>query len=420
LASRERGEGSLKDARLDAEVERQLAVMREGAETFVGEEELRARLRESIGLRRPLRVKLGMDPSAPDLHLGHTLVLRKLERFQGLGHTPIFLIGDFTARIGDPSGRSKTRPALDAEAVRRNAATYVAQVGRVLDVARAEIRQNTEWMDAMTPADFVRLCSKYTVARMLERDDFAKRFAAGIPIAVHEFLYPLVQAYDSVALRADVELGGTDQTFNLLLAREIQRDYAQPSQAVITHPLLVGTDGVEKMSKSLGNVIGISEPPEEIFGKVMSISDALMLRWFDLLGFGEWEDLRAARDAVAAGGGDPLALKREMARRLVARCHDAGAAERAAEHFARVVQRKEVPEVAEVRLGLAGGAGLGLLDLLRRLELVKSNAEGRRLIEQGGLRVDGGKESDPARRLGPGRYLLQVGKRRYARVHLEP
>jgi tyrosyl-tRNA synthetase len=409
------------DVRLDAEVERQLAVMREGAEAFVGEEELRPRLREALAAGRGLRVKLGMDPSAPDLHLGHSLVLRKLERFQSLGHVPIFLVGDFTARIGDPSGRSKTRPALDAEAVRRNAATYVAQVGRVLDVSRAEIRQNTEWMDAMTPADLVRLCSRYTVARMLERDDFAKRFAAGIPIAVHEFLYPLVQAYDSVALRADVELGGTDQTFNLLLAREIQRDYDQPAQAVITHPLLVGTDGVEKMSKSLGNTIGIAEPPEEIFGKVMSISDALLLRWFDLLSFGEWDDLRDARDALAAGGGDPFALKREVAGRLVARCHDAQAAERAAQHFARVVQRKELPEaIAEARLGLGGEAGIGLLDLLRRLELAKSNAEARRLIEQGGLRVDGTREADPSRRLGPGRYLLQVGKRRFTRVQLEP
>ena len=411
----------MRGARLDAELERQLAVMREGAETFVGEEQLRTRLREAIAGGPPLRVKLGMDPSAPDLHLGHTLVLRKLERFQSLGHTPIFLVGDFTARIGDPSGRSKTRPALDAEAVRRNAATYVAQVGRVLDVARVEIRQNTEWMDAMTPADLVRLCSRYTVARMLERDDFAKRFAAGISIAVHEFLYPLVQAYDSVALRADVELGGTDQTFNLLLAREIQRDYGQPSQAVITHPLLVGTDGVEKMSKSLGNTIGIAEPPEEIYGKVLSVSDALMLRWFDLLAFGEWEDLRGAREAVAARGGDPLALKQAMARRLVARFHGAAAAERAAEHFARVVQRKELPEeIAEVRLALGGEVAIGLLDLLRRLELAKSNAEARRLIEQGGLRVDGAKESDPARRLGPGRYLLQAGKRRLARVQLEP
>jgi tyrosyl-tRNA synthetase len=406
---------------LDAEVERQLAVMREGAEAFVGEEELRPRLREALAGGRGLRVKLGMDPSAPDLHLGHSLVLRKLERFQSLGHVPIFLVGDFTARIGDPSGRSKTRPALDAEAVRRNAATYVAQVGRVLDVGCAEIRQNTEWMDAMTPADLVRLCSKYTVARMLERDDFAKRFAAGIPIAVHEFLYPLVQAYDSVALRADVELGGTDQTFNLLLAREIQRDYDQPAQAVITHPLLVGTDGVEKMSKSLGNTVGIAEPAEEIYGKVMSISDALLLRWFELLSFGEWEDLRGARDAVASGAGDPFALKREVARRLVARCHDADAAGRAEQHFTRVVQRKELPEeIAEARLGLGGEPGMGLLDLLRRLELARSNAEARRLIEQGGLRVDGAREADPARRLGPGRYLLQVGKRRFARVQLDP
>ena len=270
-----------------AEVERQLEEMRSGAVDFFGEEELRTTLAEALKRKRPLRVKLGMDPSAPDLHLGHTVVLQKLRRFQELGHTPIFLIGDFTARIGDPSGRKKTRPALDPEQIAENARTYVDQAGRLLDVERAEIRFNSEWMDRMAPSDFVRLCSRGTVARLLERDDFAKRYASGEPIAVHEFLYPFVQAYDSVALESDVELGGTDQTFNLLMAREIQRDYGQAPQAVITHPLLVGIDGSEKMSKSLGNTIGITEPPEEIYGKTMSISDALMLEYFDLLEAGQ-------------------------------------------------------------------------------------------------------------------------------------
>ena len=253
-------------AAVQKEIDRQLAVMRDGAVDFFGEAELRERLATSLAEDRPLRVKLGLDPSSPNIHIGHTVVLKKLERFQQLGHVPIFLVGDFTARIGDPSGKKKTRPALTEEQVKRNAATYVEQAGVLLDVARAEIRFNSEWMDELSSQDFVRLCSHYTVARLLERDDFAKRYAAGEPIAVHEFLYPFAQAYDSVALRADVELGGTDQTFNLLMAREIQRDYGQAPQAVITHPLLVGTDGADKMSKSLGNAIGISDPPEDIYG----------------------------------------------------------------------------------------------------------------------------------------------------------
>jgi tyrosyl-tRNA synthetase len=403
-----------------AEVERQLELMARGAEDFVGRDELGQRLSEALREGRSLRVKLGMDPSAPDLHLGHTVVLRKLRIFQDLGHTAILLVGDFTARIGDPSGKKKTRPALDEEEVRRNGATYVEQASTVLDVERAEIRYNNEWMEAMRPADFVRLCSTFTVARLLERDDFAKRYAAGIPISTHEFLYPFVQAYDSVALKADVELGGTDQTFNLLTAREIQRHYGQPPQAVITHPLLVGTDGAEKMSKSLANAIGVTEPPEEIYGKVMSISDELMLAWFDVLAFGEWQDLASARQALAAGSGDPLAFKHAIAARLVARCHGAALAEQAADHFRRVVQRKELPdEIAEARLRLEGQPELGLLDVLRRLGLTTSNAEGRRLVAQGGLRIDGEQVSDPARRLGAGSYLLQAGKRRFARVQID-
>lgn len=401
------------------EVERQLEVMREGVEGFIGEEELRPRLAEALREGRPLRVKLGMDPSAPDLHLGHTLVLQKLKRFQELGHTPIFLVGDFTARIGDPSGKKKTRPALDADTVRKNAATYVDQVGRILDVDRAEIRMNSEWMESLNAADVVRLCSHMTLARMLERDDFAKRYAAEEAIAIHELLYPLVQAYDSVMLEADVELGGTDQTFNLLMGRDIQRAFGQPPQAVITHPLLVGLRGVEKMSKSLGNLIGITEPPEEIYGKTMSISDELMLDWFDKLAFGAWDDLVPASEALAAGGGDPLAFKQALAERLVERFHGPGSGAAAAEHFRRVIQRKQQPEqIPERAVALGEEDDLGLLELLVALGFAKSNSEGRRLVGQGAVSVDGEAVSDPTTRLAAGSYLIKVGKRKYARAEL--
>jgi tyrosyl-tRNA synthetase len=405
---------------LAKEVERQLAAIREGSVELYGEDELRARLREALPAGRPLRVKLGMDPSAPDLHLGHTVVLRKLRRFQELGHTPIFLVGDFTARIGDPSGRKKTRPALSPAEIERNAATYVAQAGRVLDASRAEIRFNSEWMERLTPADIIQLCSRYTVARLLERDDFAKRFAAGDPISVHELLYPFVQAYDSVALRADVELGGTDQTFNLLMGREIQRDYGQPAQAVLTHPLLVGIDGRDKMSKSLGNTIGITDAPESAYGRVMSISDALMLDWFDVLGAGEWEDLRAERARVAGGSGDPLAFKQELARRIVARFHGEQAAAAAAANFRRVVQEREAPaDLPETRVALGAGGELGLLELIERLGITRSRSEARRLVVQGAVELDGAAVADATLRLRAGSYLLKAGKRRFARVKLE-
>ncbi len=403
----------------ERELERQLEIMRDGAEELIGEPELRVRLLESVRGGDPLRVKFGVDPSAPDLHLGHTVVLGKLKRFQDLGHIPIFLIGDFTARIGDPSGRKKTRPALEPEDVQRNADTYLAQVGTILDVDRAEIRFNSEWMDPMTTSDFIRLCSNYTVARLLERDDFAKRYAAQEPIAVHEFLYPFAQSYDSVALRADVELGGTDQKFNLLLAREIQRAYGLRPQAVVTHTLLVGTDGSEKMSKSLGNAIGISEPPEDIYGKAMRVSDPLMLTYFDILSWGEWDDLAQARSAVAEGKGDPMALKHELAFRLVARCQGDEAAKAAREHFRSVVQRGEVPEeLEEVSFSVGSEGSLGVLDILRELGFAKSNSEGRRLVTQGGVQVDAKVVGDPAARLSPGTYVVRAGKRRFARAIL--
>jgi tyrosyl-tRNA synthetase len=410
----------MKGKAAEREIERQLAAMRAGTVDFYGEADLRERIAACLAEGRPLRVKLGMDPSAPDLHLGHTVVLGKLRRFQDLGHVAIFLVGDFTARIGDPSGRRKTRPALTAEEVRRNAATYVEQAGRVVDVARAEVRFNSEWMERLGSDEFVRLCSHYTVARLLERDDFARRYAAGEPISVHELLYPLVQAYDSVALRADVELGGTDQTFNLLLGREIQRDYGQPPQAVITVPLLVGTDGREKMSKSLGNAIGISEPPEEIYGRVMSVSDELMLAWYDLLDAGEWQDLRPERERLAAGAGDPMRFKRELAARLVARFHGPEAAREAEAHFDRVVRGREAPaEIQERRLRAGPSGDRGLLEVLVELGLVASNGEARRLVAQRAVAIGDGVVEDPTLRLGRGAHRIRVGKRRFAIAQIQ-
>ncbi|HEU4427981.1 MAG TPA: tyrosine--tRNA ligase [Myxococcota bacterium] len=397
---------------LGREVERQIARMRLGSVDFVGETELRVRLSEALRERRPLRVKLGMDPSAPDLHLGHTVALEKLRIFQGLGHTPIFLIGDFTARIGDPTGKKKTRPPLDEAAVQENARTYVEQVRRVLDVERAEIRFNSEWMERFTPADFVRLCSRYTVARMLERDDFAKRLRDEVPISIHELLYPLVQAYDSVALKADVELGGTDQLFNLLVGREIQKDYGQRPQAVITQPLLVGLDGREKMSKSLGNTIGITDAPADAFGKTMSIPDAAIVEWAKVLGFGAWTDL----EQRASSGEAPMALKQELARRIVTRLHGDAAAAQAADHFRRVVQGGERPsELPKIELPGAPD-GVGLLDALRLAFALASNGEARRLVAQGAVQIDERVERDAARRLGQGVYLVRAGKRRFAKV----
>ena len=401
------------------EVDRQIAAMRHGSVDFYGEEELRETLAGRLRDGAPLRVKLGMDPSSPDLHLGHTVVLMKLKRFMELGHTAIFLVGDFTARIGDPSGKKKTRPALDEEQVRANAATYVDQVAQILDVDQIEVRFNDEWMSAMSPGDMVRLCSKYTVARLLERDDFSKRFEAGVPIFAHEFLYPFVQAYDSVALEADVEIGGSDQTFNLLMAREIQRDYGQAPQAVITHPLLVGTDGHEKMSKSLGNSIGVRDAPEDMYGKVMSIPDSLMTDYFELLSAGQWEAHRSTFVSAAEGGGDAMAAKHELAGLIVERLHGAAAAEAGAAHFRRVVQQKGVPEeVPEEEADLAGEPAVALLGFLDARLGVSSKSEARRLVAQGAVQVDGERVSDANQPLAAGSHLIRVGKRRYLRLIL--
>jgi tyrosyl-tRNA synthetase len=403
---------------IEREAQRQLEVMRDGAVDFYGEDELRQKLVVALQEKRSLRFKLGMDPSAPDLHIGHTVVLNRLRRIQDLGHTPIFLIGDFTARIGDPSGKNKTRPALDADTVEHNTRTYVDQVARILDIQNVEVRFNSEWMEKLSPADFVRLCSHYTVARLLERDDFAKRYRANEPIAVHEFLYPFVQSYDSVALRADAELGGTDQTFNLLMGREIQRDYGQPPQAVITYPLLVGTDGA-KMSKSLDNAIGITDPPAEMFGKVMSVSDSLMLDYFDLLADGRWDDLGPLREALGRGDGDPMEFKLALARAMVERFAGAEAAEGAATHFRNVIQNKQAPTGLEEIVCETGESGeIGLLELLERLDLVASRSQARRLVDQKAVRIDDEIVADSALRLPAGSYLLKVGKRRFAKVRL--
>lgn len=409
----------MSDRAIEAEIERQLAIICQGVVEFYGEEDLRKRLAGALRENRPLRVKLGMDPSSPDLHLGHTVTLNVLRRFQELGHVPIFLVGDFTARIGDPSGKKKTRPALSSEQVERNARTYVEQVGVVLDVEQAEIRFNSEWMDTLTPADFVRLCSQQTVARLLERDDFAKRYAAGEPISVHELLYPFVQAYDSVALEADVELGGTDQTFNLLMGRELQRHYGQAPQAVLTLPLLVGTDGHEKMSKSLGNSIELLDAPEDVYGKLMSLSDECMHDYITVLSAGAWDDLVGEAERVREGTGDPMQLKQALARAVVSRLCGEEQAAAAQAHFQRVVRSRGLPDdIPEHSVGLGGASELGLLVVLEAVGLTSSRGEARRLVQQGAVQVDGERVEDTAQHLGPGSYLLRAGKRRFARVEL--
>lgn len=406
------------DSEISAEVERQLAVMRDGAVEFYGEADLASRLAKRLKEGRPLRVKLGADPSSPDLHLGHSVVLMKLRRFIELGHTAIFLIGDFTARIGDPSGRNKTRPALSREQVEENSRTYVDQVSKLLDVSKIELRFNGEWMDAMKSSDFVRLCSQGTVARMLEREDFAKRYSAEVPIFVHEFLYPFVQAYDSVELKADVELGGTDQTFNLLMGREIQKAYGQEPQAVITHPLLVGLDGRDKMSKSLGNSVGLSDDPANMYGKVMSLPDDAMPTWARILSCGEWNGLVVDIERMRDGVGEPMAVKHRLAHSIVSRLHGVARADDAQDHFRRVVQRKEKPtEIPLVELSSNGGERR-LFEVLVEVDLSSSRSEARRLVEQGGVSIDGVRASDAAVILPAGEHLLQVGKRRFVRVRI--
>lgn len=375
-------------------------------------------LRERLGGDRPLRVKVGFDPTAPDLHLGHTVILNAMRRFQDAGHEVIFLIGDFTGMIGDPTGKNVTRKPLSEDDIRANAETYAEQVFKVLDRERTEIRFNSEWFGEMSAADMVRLAARHTVARMLERDDFAKRYRAGQAIAIHELLYPLVQGHDSVALEADVEMGGTDQTFNLLVGRQLQAQAGQKPQVIITWPLLEGTDGVQKMSKSLDNYVGIFEAPDEMFGKIMSISDELMWRWFELLSFRPTAELQALKQAVAEGR-NPRDVKFELAIEIVDRFHGEGAGENARDAFIARFRDSALPEdLPETELD-AGDEGLGIAAALTAAGLTASNSEAFRLIKQGAVKIDGRKLTDRGLMLPVGfTGLLQVGKRKFAQVRV--
>lgn len=377
---------------------------------------IEADLVEKLKTGRPLRVKAGFDPTAPDLHLGHTVLINKLRHFQELGHQVLFLIGDFTGMIGDPSGKNSTRPPLTREQVLENARTYQDQVFKILDPGKTEVCFNSSWMEALGASGMIRLAAQHTVARMLERDDFSKRYAAQQSIAIHEFLYPLCQGYDSVALKADIELGGTDQRFNLLVGRELQKHYGQAPQCVLTMPLLEGLDGVNKMSKSLGNYIGIYEPPNEIFGKVMSISDELMWRYYELLSFRGVEEIKGLRESIAEGR-NPRDVKVLLAQELVARFHGQAAAVAALEDFEARFQRNAIPDdIPEVSVpGGEGGAAIGVI--LKQAGLTASTSEALRMIDQGGVRLDGEKLADKALVLTAGSVVvLQVGKRKFARV----
>lgn len=405
-------------------IEEQMAELRRGVAEIVSEVELADKLRRAAAAGRPLRVKLGLDPSAPDIHLGHTVVLRKLRQFQDLGHEVVCLIGDFTGRIGDPSGKSDTRRQLSEDEVRANAETYRRQVFKILDPERTLIDFNSRWLAPMTFADVVALASRVTVARMLERDDFAARHREGRPIGVHEFFYPLMQGYDSVALRADVELGGTDQKFNLMMARHIQREYGQEPEVAVLTPIVEGTDGVQKMSKSLGNYIGIDEAPEEMYGKTMSIPDTLIARYFEHFTGVPMAEVREMADGMAAGRLNPRDAKMRLGREIVALYHGREAAARAEAAFVRRFRLGELPEeIAEVALAAEEfpGGRVWLPRLLHRLGLVASTSEGRRKVEEGAVRIDGERAADPAAEVAPADgMILQVGKRRVARVRLRP
>jgi tyrosyl-tRNA synthetase len=395
-------------------IEEQLKIIRRGADELLVEAEMVDKLK----LGRPLKIKLGMDPTAPDLHLGHTVVINKLRQFQDLGHHVQFLIGDFTGMIGDPTGKNATRPPLSREQITANAATYRKQVFKILDEARTEVMFNSTWSDALGAAGMIRIASSYTVARMLERDDFGKRFRGNQPIAIHEFLYPLMQGYDSVAMRCDVELGGTDQKFNLLVGRELQKQHGQPPQCILTMPLLEGLDGVNKMSKSLGNYVGIDEPAETIFGKLMSVSDELMWRYIELLSF-EALDTVATWKKDVAGGRNPRDIKVLFAREIVARFHSPTAADRAEADFNARFRQGALPEdMPEITLQ-AGGLPMPIAQALKSARLVASTSEALRMIEQGGVRADGERVEDKSLQLAVGStVVLQVGKRKFARVTL--
>ncbi|MCW7539917.1 tyrosine--tRNA ligase [Aquabacterium sp. A7-Y] len=391
-----------------------LSISLRGCDELLPEAEWLSKLARSEATGMPLRIKLGLDPTAPDIHIGHTVVLNKMRQLQDLGHTVIFLIGDFTSTIGDPSGRNTTRPPLTAEQIKANAETYYRQASLVLDRDRTEIRYNSEWSDPLGARGMIQLAAKYTVARMMERDDFTKRFKAGTPISVHEFLYPLMQGYDSVALNSDLELGGTDQKFNLLMGRHLQQEYGQEPQCILTMPLLVGLDGVEKMSKSKGNYIGITEPANEMFGKLMSISDELMWRYYELLSFRSLEEI-ARLKAECEAGRNPRDAKVMLAQEIVTRFHSAAAAEQALADFNNRARGGIPDDIPEVTLG---GAPLGIGALLKQAGLAPSGAEANRLIEQGGVKIDGATVSDRGLKVDAGTFVIQVGKRKFAKVTL--
>ncbi len=392
-----------------------MAISRRGCEELLPESDWLKKLARSAETGTPLRVKLGLDPTAPDIHIGHTVVLNKMRQLQDLGHTVIFLIGDFTSMIGDPSGRNSTRPALTREQIEANAQTYYAQASLVLDSERTEIRYNSEWSDALGARGMIQLASRYTVARMLERDDFTKRYREGTPISVHELLYPLMQGYDSVALKSDLELGGTDQKFNLLVGRALQSEYGQEPQCILTMPLLEGLDGVEKMSKSKGNTIGITEAPNTMFAKLLSISDDMMWKYFMLLSFRSEAQIEALRNEVAQGR-NPKQVKVLLAKEITTRFHSAAAAEAAEADFelrARGGVPQDIPELS------LSGAPLAIGNLLKQANLAPSSSEALRLIDQGGVRIDGTVIADRGLKLPAGAYVVQVGKRKFARIRLQ-
>jgi tyrosyl-tRNA synthetase len=425
-------------------VEEQIAYLRKGAAEIIREEDLRAKLEASRKTGKPLRVKLGVDPTAPDLHLGHTVVLRKLKHFQDLGHTAIFLVGDFTAMVGDPTGQSETRPPLTHEQVEANAKTYLEQVYKILSRESTEVRYNSEWLGKLSGHDMIRLCAKYRLARMLEREDFRSRLAGNLPISVHELLYPLLQAYDSVALEADVELGATEQKFNLLVGREIQREYGQPSQVALTMPILVGLDGQRKMSKSLGNYVGISEAPSDMFGKLMSLSDDMMWPYFDLVTDRTPEEIAALAAEVKSGAKHPMDVKMALATEIIAGFHGETAAEKAAAEFQRVFRDREAPEEMKEYVvkpqPSAGGifiesqnqeikeiqsiTGLSTQSekwsrLLPYLGIVSSTSEAERVIKQGGFELNGNVVQNPAIKVDltrPAAYTLRLGKKKFLRI----
>jgi tyrosyl-tRNA synthetase len=402
-------------------VDEQLAYLKKGTAEIIREEELKTKLAKSLKTGKPLRAKLGLDPTAPDIHLGHTVVIRKLKHFQDLGHTAVFLLGDFTALVGDPSGQSETRPPLSREQVNANAKTYLAQVFKILDPEKTEIRYNSEWLDKLTSYDIVRLCAKYRVARMLEREDFHKRLTNQTPISMHELLYPLLMAYDSVVLEADVELGATEQKFNLLMGREIQREYGQESQVCMTMPILVGLDGQRKMSKSLGNYVGITEPPNEMFGKMMSMPDALMWSYYDLVTDRTTGEIAALKNEVTDGTAHPMDAKMRLAQEVITAFHGEEAARKAAESFQRVFRDRQAPEEAPVKKSPLNGSKK-LTTLLVELQLIASKSEAERLIKQGGVEIDGTRVDDPRKEIDlskPREFLLRAGKKKFARIVVE-